>query len=251
MGYEARKELYEQLEERRGHPVIAYVTSIRPGMSAQMAQDAIPYIIEQVDNVDRSIDVIDFLIVSNGGDPIVAQRIVSILRERFKHISVLVPYVAFSAATVLALGADEIVMHPYSNLGPVDPQLTVTRPNQQGQQSSIEFSTEDIRNYIDFVKNDFGITDQVSLTKALESLATEVGAIPMGSSKRSQQLSLSLSEKMLAAHMDDNGQAASIARALNSNFFHHGYAVSRAEAKEIGLQIEFPDAETEKLLWDI
>lgn len=251
MGYENRVRLYGELEEKRHCPVIAYVTSIRPGMSAQMAQDAIPYIIEQVDAVDPGDKEIDFLIVSNGGDPIVAQRIISILRERFDRISVLVPYVAFSAATILALGADKIIMHPYSNLGPVDPQLTVTRPNQQGLQSSIEFSTEDIKSYIDFVKNDFGISDQLSLIRAFESLASEVGAIPMGSSKRSQQLSLSLSEKMLATHMDDKSQAASIAQALNSSFFHHGYAVSREEAKEIGLEVEVPESDIEKILWGI
>ena len=248
MGYENRKELYEKLQDIRCRPVIAYVTSIRPGMSGQMAQDCIPYIIEQIESISQEYFAVDFLIISNGGDPIAAQRIVSILRERFDSISVLVPYVAFSAATVLALGADEIIMHPYSNLGPVDPQLTVAHPNRQ---SSIAFSSEDIRNYIEFVKNDLGMTDQSSLAKALESLTSEVGALSMGSSKRSQQLTLSLSEKMLMTHMDDKGRAATIAQILNSNFFHHGYAVSRAEAKEIGLQVTEPNTDVETILWDI
>ncbi|MDR2943560.1 MAG: hypothetical protein LBU81_00460, partial [Methanosarcinales archaeon] len=76
-----------------------------------------------------------------------ALRIITILRERFEHISVVVPYVAFSAATILALGADEIIMHPYSNLGPVDPQLSIIKPNEYGQQAQLQFSSEDIRNY--------------------------------------------------------------------------------------------------------
>ena len=145
MGYQERTALFKQIEEKRQRPLISYITSIRPGLLSSMATDAIPYIIEQVNSIPADQDKIDFLIISNGGDPIVSLRIISILRERFKHISVLVPYVAYSAATVLALGADEIIMHPYSNLGPVDPQVTISRRDTTGQQT-MEFSAEDIRN---------------------------------------------------------------------------------------------------------
>ena len=62
----------------------------------------------------------DLLLVSNGGDPVVSWRIISLLRERFKKVGVLLPYQAYSAATLVALGADDIVMHPFSNLGPVE-----------------------------------------------------------------------------------------------------------------------------------
>jgi hypothetical protein len=47
------------------------------------------------------------LVVSNGGDPITVARIIGLLRERFSKVSVLLPYVAFSAATLVALGAME------------------------------------------------------------------------------------------------------------------------------------------------
>ena len=133
MGYSERKKLYQAYEEKRNRPLISYVTSIRPNLPSQMASDAITTIIHQISQIPEDKNSIDFLIISNGGDPIVALRIITILRERFEHISVIVPYVAFSAATILALGADEIVMHPYSNLGPVDPQLSVTKMNEIGQ----------------------------------------------------------------------------------------------------------------------
>ena len=92
--------------------MIAYVTSIRPNLSCSMASDAVPFIINQINAIPSDKNEIDFLIISNGGDPITAQRIISILRERFEKIAVVVPYVALSAATVLSFGADEIVMHP-------------------------------------------------------------------------------------------------------------------------------------------
>ena len=55
----------------------------------------------------------------------VAWRFVNALRERVERFSVLVPQDAFSAATLLALGADEIVMHPYGCLGPVDVTVAI------------------------------------------------------------------------------------------------------------------------------
>ncbi len=251
MGYEARKELYRRIEESRNHPLITYVTSIRPNLSGNMAGDAIAHIIDQIRLIPKEQDSIDFLIISNGGDPITSLRIISLLRERFKRISVFVPYVAYSAATILALGADEIIMHPYSNLGPVDPQLTVSKQADNGQPSQLQFSSEDIRNYIEFVKSDVGITDQDHLTTAFNALAKEVGPLPIGSAKRSQQLSLSLSEKMLETHMDDKSKAIAISKALNSSYFHHGYAVGRTEAKNIGLNVVYPDETIENLMWDV
>jgi len=249
MSYETRKEIYQKIEDRRNKPLISYVTSVRPGLSGNMAGDAIEHIIEQIRLIPREQDEIDFLIISNGGDPITSLRIISLLRERFNHISAILPYVAYSAATILSLGADEIIMHPYSNLGPVDPQLTFSKRTDNGQPSQMQFSSEDIRNYIEFVKSDVGITDQNHLTTAFNALAKEVGPIPIGSAKRSQQLSLSLSEKMLGTHMDDKSKAVAISKALNSSYYHHGYAVGRAEAKNIGLNVEYPDEELEDLMW--
>ena len=251
MSYTERKELFKKCEELRGIPLITYVTSIRPNNSSRMAGDAIHQIIAQVQSIPAEKEEIDFLIISNGGDPITALRIVNILRERFKKVSVLIPFVAFSAATILSLGADEIVMHPYSNLGPVDPQLSVIKPNGAGQHSQLQFSSEDIRNYIEFIRSDVGITDQAHLISAFNSLATDVGPLPIGSSKRGQQLSLSLSAKMLETHLDDKNKAATIAKSLNTSYYHHGYALSRQEAKSIGLNVVYPNPELESVLWDI
>ncbi len=251
MGYGIRKELYSQLEASRGNPLIVYVTSTRPNLSTHMAGDAILEIIDQVRLIPKERRAVDFLIISNGGDPITAQRIISILRERFDRINVLVPYVAYSAATILALGADEIVMHPFSNLGPVDPQLRIPGEGKDGKRSGIQFSSEDIRNYIDFVVNDVGITEQMHLTTAFNALAEAVGPLPIGRAKRSQQLSLSLSERMLEGHMENKEEAAAVAKTLNTAYFHHGYAVSRREAKEIGLKVVFPGEELEELMWAV
>ena len=249
--YTHRQKLFTKIEKLRKRPLIVYVTSIRPNINVTMASNAISQIIEQIDLIPEEEKEIDFMIISNGGDPITSLRIISLLRERFKKVSVLIPYVAYSAATVLALGADEIIMHPYSNLGPVDPQLTVSHSNEKGIKENLNFSSEDLRNYVEFLKNDVGITDQEHLVSAIQPLLTDVGALPIGSAKRFQQLSLTLSEKMIGLHTKDSNKAKSIAKALNSSYYHHGYAVGRREAKEIGLNVVNPDRELEKLLWEV
>lgn len=251
MGYEYRKKKYEELKNIRKHPVVVYVTSTRYNMAAQMAVDAIPEIIEQIDNIPNKTKEIDFLIISNGGDPISALRIMSLLRERFSRVNVLLPYVAYSAATIFALGANKIVMHPYSNLGPIDPQMTISHNAAGGIKENINFSSEDLRNFIDFIRTDVGINDQKYLSDAIAPLLNDIGPLPIGAAKRSQQLSLSLSEKMLKFHISDNEKVKSIAYSLNSSFYHHGYAVGRTEAKNLGLPVEIPEKEIETLLWDI
>ncbi len=251
MSYLERKNIYRNIVSLRKRPLIAYVTSIRPNLSMSMAGDAISPIIEQINKIPKDKKEIDFLIISNGGDPITSLRIIGLLRERFEKITVLLPYVAYSAATILSLGADEIIMHPFSNLGPVDPQLTVQRQNERGQQERLQFSSEDLRNFIDFIKTDVGISDQQHLVSAITPLIRDVGSLPIGSAKRGQQLSLTLSEKMLNTHISDENKAKAISKALNTSYYHHGYAVSRKEALGMGLSIVEPEPKLEALMWKL
>lgn len=65
------------------------------------------------------------LLWSPGGDGEVAVRLARMAQAATgdRDVVVLVPDVAKSAATILALGADRIVMSDTSDLGPVDPQI--------------------------------------------------------------------------------------------------------------------------------
>jgi len=253
MSYSDRLELYQCIEESRKRPLVTYVTSARRGASGQMAPDVIPEFTNQILAISKKEKHIDILIVSHGGDPTVACHIVSMLRERFEKIGVLLPYAAYSAATLLALGADEIVMHPFSNLGPVDPQLTYTRPigGEDSKHEVIKFGSEDLVNYLAFVREDVGISDQEELQRAFELLCKDVGSIPVGVAKRVSQFSLLMSEKLLSLHMQDINEARAIAESLNKSFFHHGYPVGRTEAEQIGLAVKKPDEDLEDLLWRV
>ena len=66
---------------------------------------------------------LDVLIHSPGGSPTAAESIVKFLRSRFDPIRFIVPHTAKSAATMLALSGDEILLGEAGELGPIDPQL--------------------------------------------------------------------------------------------------------------------------------
>jgi hypothetical protein len=63
------------------------------------------------------------LLASPGGDGETAIRMVRSLQARCSELTVVVPDLAKSAATLLCLGAHWILMGPGGDLGPVDPQF--------------------------------------------------------------------------------------------------------------------------------
>lgn len=63
------------------------------------------------------------ILASPGGDGETAIRIVRALQERADGLTILLPDMAKSAATILCLGADKLVFGPGGDLGPVDPQM--------------------------------------------------------------------------------------------------------------------------------
>jgi hypothetical protein len=71
---------------------------------------------------------LDLILTSPGGSAEATEAILTYLRTRFAHIRVIVPVAAMSAATMLALGADEIMMGKHSQLGPIDPQFFIMTP---------------------------------------------------------------------------------------------------------------------------
>lgn len=63
------------------------------------------------------------LLASPGGDGEVALRMLKLMRTHCRRLTILVPDIAKSAATIICLGADEVIMGPAGDLGPVDPQM--------------------------------------------------------------------------------------------------------------------------------
>ena len=63
------------------------------------------------------------MINSPGGNADVAEKMIRMCRQRFQTFNIIVPDYAKSAATMIALGSDKIMMGYLAELGPIDPQL--------------------------------------------------------------------------------------------------------------------------------
>jgi hypothetical protein len=149
---------------------------------------------------------------------------------------------------MLAMGANEIVMHPNGNLGPVDPQIEISRPGEPPQR----FGFEDLAGFLQFVKTEVGLTDQEQIQRMFAMFCNQVGPVPVAIAARASLLTATMGEKLLMLHMTDKESAKRIAESLNKKFFNHGYPVSRREAKEeIGLAIAEPNPVVESLMWKI
>ena len=258
MGFDKRKGLYEQISKKRKRPLIAYVTSGRqtmPGatVAAQgiIAMDALPQFVSQLKELPKGTKDLDILVNSFGGDGLASWRIITMIREYLGDgckLSCLVPHYAFSAATLLALGCDEIVLHPLASLGPVDPQMTVAK--KDGMQ---QFAYQDVTAYTAFVQEEAGITEQKEKVQLISQLANQIEPSAIGAGKRAAMQSIVMAEKLLKLHMkgENAPKAAIIAEQLSKNYFSHGHAVSRSEAMELELMIADSDPATEDLIWEL
>lgn len=72
--------------------------------------------------------LLDVVIDSPGGDIDAAYLIVRQLQKRFTHLTGFVPFWAKSAATLVCLGMDELVLGEFGELGPLDAQVDETPP---------------------------------------------------------------------------------------------------------------------------
>jgi len=258
---EGRRDLIRQIEAARGTQLVCYVTSTRPGLEVAMAQDVIRQIYPHLEKIKASarhgLPKLDLFIYSNGGDTTVPWRLVSLLREYTLELSVLVPFRAFSAATLTALGANKIVMHPMGTLGPTDPTVNGPfNPRDPVTQRNIGVSVEDVTAYLQLVKEDAGITHEDELVQTFNLLAEQVHPLALGNVKRILSQSRSLATKLLSMHMNktsDGHKIQDIVESLTSKLFYHGHPISRVEARDqIGLEsVDFATEEVAALMWEL
>ena len=251
MAIAQRKALYTEIETHRQRPLITYVTSGRQGAPGLISSDAMRCVAEQLFKIPKETKKIDLLVNSLGGDGLASWRMITMIREFLGHdgyITCLVPYYAFSAGTLIAVGSNEIFMHPMASLGPVDPQIVV-----QTQVGPTQFAYEDLAAYTNFLKEEGGLTEQSEKSGLLQSLVGEIKPSVIGASKRSSMQSIVMAEKLMKLHMVgvDAPKAEIIAEKLSKSYFSHGHALSRKEASELGLKISKPDVVLEGLIWEV
>jgi ATP-dependent protease ClpP protease subunit len=118
-----RQALIERIQARSGVRLLCYVA----GINAQISRADIVSWADLLHLVPASTAV-DVLLQTPGGDVDAAAKMWRVLRARVGEaaIRVIVADYAKSAGTLMALGADLLVMSDSSELGPIDPQSLLT-----------------------------------------------------------------------------------------------------------------------------
>jgi len=122
-----RTQFIAEIEKLRESKVITYVLGDRRGISASINEDAVRSMYDHVRKIGQT-KRLDLFLYSTGGSVEVPWKIVCMLREYCEELSVLIPYRAYSAATLLAMGCDHIFLGKKGELGPIDPALNVGGP---------------------------------------------------------------------------------------------------------------------------
>jgi hypothetical protein len=216
-----------------------------------MAQDALRFFFEHLPS--KRVERLDLLIHSDGGESIVPWRLMTLLREYAETVHVLVPHRAFSAATLAALGADEIVMHPMGMLGPIDPTVVDQfGPTDQLSGQRLGVSVEDVAAYNALVRDDVGIRHEDELVQAFRILAQKVHPLTLGHAKRGTAQARMLGEKLvrLRSPQMEAHQLESLLEQLTTKLYFHGHPINRQEAKDLDLPVTIPDAKEEQAIWE-
>ena len=162
---------------------------------------------------------------------------------------------AESSATLISLGANEILMSKTATLSPVDPTVA-NAFNPKENNTSLGISVEDVTSFFKLAKDEatVGIKDEANMTEVFNSLTRKVHPLALGNVKRSHTQIRLLSKKLLESHLEDGERdhIEKIIDELTEKLYTHYHLIYREEAKVFGLtNIKDADVDEEKLLWAI
>lgn len=226
-----RQDLIRGIEEATGRRLIAYVS----GNAGSITEHDIPPLVDLLDDVETG-DHLDLLLNTPGGDVDQAERFVTLCRKRVGpdgEFRVVVPNSAKSAGTLIAIAADEIIMGEPSELGPIDPQVTIVtasgQPMHRPAQSFLDGLT--------FIEQ----KADPQLPAAYFPLLDKLDPALIDYCRKAIDRSAQFAEEYLAKYMlrDNPAKAKEIAKALNDAGTHlsHGALIDAEKALAMGLNV--------------
>jgi len=151
---------------------------------------------------------IDLVLHTPGGLVLAAMQIARAVEAHPAKVTIFVPIYAMSGGTLIALAGDEIVMGEFSMLGPIDPQIA-------GISAASILAARD--------------------AKPVEHVSDLALVLADVSEKATAQVKRGAVEIMTPRIAQD--KAASIADTLASGTWTHDYALTPAEATDLGLAV--------------
>lgn len=243
-----RRRYLRALNERTGRAVIVYATAFlesREGLTDDVLAIGLGDVqgfMEACSNVEER--ELDLFLHSPGGSAEAAESIVEYLRTRFDHVRVIVPIAAMSAATMVALSADELVMGAHSQLGPIDPQFTIFTP--EGPRSA---PGQAIKDQFDLAKQE--CQDPANIGAWLPILRSYSPGL-LAQCDHQRRLAEQYAARWLERYMFANDPDAAAKSAATASWFanfteflSHGRRVSREDARAQNLNVTDLEANDE------
>ncbi|MBD3202732.1 hypothetical protein GF327_00425 [Candidatus Woesearchaeota archaeon] len=165
-------------------------------------------------------DVLELVLDSGGGQIDSAAKIVNIFREYCKTFNVIVPFFAKSAATYIAVSADNLILCKAGELGPVDPQVKHPALDTFFPASSIKDALE----FIESTKDPY-----IKLTMADKLDPFLIGAYQAAMRESRQYLEET-------PHIKSAENKKEIVFALTDKYIDHGYPINKPICKELKLK---------------
>ena len=236
-----RRKYLAHLSDVTGRATILYSTAwfesraISPE-AIQVALSDVQGFMEAVSNIEES--KLDLVLHSPGGSPEAAQSVVEYVRQRFDHVRVFVPVAAMSAATMIALSADVIVMGQHSQLGPTDPQFIISTP--EGTRTA---PAQAILDQFALAKKECR-QDPANVAAWMPIIRTYApGLLTQCQRAQGQAVTMVagwLERFMLAGSPNVQSEAKKIAEWFTTyaNFGSHGERVGRETTRELGVEVQ-------------
>jgi hypothetical protein len=193
------------------------------------------------------------MIHTSGGDVDAAEKLISMVRKNVgdSTLRIVVPDHAKSAGTLIALGADYIVMSDTSELGPIDPQVVLSDSNGNRIRHSVQSYLDAYQAHSDTLKktpND--VAAQIMLQK-LDPATVKLFQAVMSRARK-------LAENQLQRWMFRKGGNWSQAAAElidTTRWQSHGQMISWEDAQDpkIGLSVEYlqPQSQEWQEYWQL
>lgn len=179
-------------------------------------------------------EILYLFIKSGGGNGQASLRLVNLLRQYCERLVALVPLDCASAATMVVLGANEILMGPMAYLTAVDTSLIHDLSPVDRDNDRVSVSLDELTRVIRLWRAEQSDAKE----NPYKALFQHVHPLVIGAVDRAESLSLMLCKELLSYHIQDAAAAEQIANTLNSKYPSHSYPILFEEARAIGLKVE-------------
>lgn len=253
MGREKRLPLIADLEDQLGCSLICYVNGDRENLNTRVAPDISRIIYRHLESRGFQ-DKIGLFLYTRGGDVLTPWRLVNLIKEYCHSFITLVPFRAYSAGTLICLGAREIIMGKMGELSPIDPTVAnAFNPRDPDlQEARIPVSVEDVSSFLNLARDKAGLGEKEEMAQVFLQLSRKVHPLALGNVHRNYSLIRSLGKKLLEIHDRDPFKEGfeEIINNLTEKLYAHNYMIPRVEARDlIKLPVTFPPPGIEENMW--